>query len=130
MIPVQRLIRDVRYGARLLMKSPGFTAVAVLSLALGIGANTTVFCWVQNRLLRPLPGVHDSDRMVVLVSAHGPKVWDTVSYPDLLDYGTLTGVFSGVVGSQITPACMRVENVAEWIYGLPRRCWWYSGPSP
>jgi predicted permease len=99
------------------MKSPGFTIVAIMSLALGIGANTTVFCWIQNVLLRPLPGVHDPGRMVVLATTHGPKVWDTVSYPDLLDYGTLTGVFSGVIGSQITPACMRMENAAEWIYG-------------
>jgi predicted permease len=108
---------DVRYGLRLLIKNPGFTAVATLSLALGIGANTTVFCWIQNVLLRPLPGVRDSEQIVVLASGHGPRTFDTVSYPDLKDYAALQEVFSGVIGSQLTPACLRVDGRTEWIYG-------------
>jgi hypothetical protein len=62
---VEELAQDLRQGVRLLCRSPGFTAVAVLSLALGIGANTTIFTFVNAVLLRPLP-YPGSDRIVVL----------------------------------------------------------------
>ena len=53
------LIHDVRHGVRSLLKTPGLTAAAILSLALGIGANTTIFTWVKAVLLRPVPGASD-----------------------------------------------------------------------
>jgi predicted permease len=63
---MRTLYQDLRYGARLLLGSAGFTAVAVLTLAIGIAANTTVFSWIDGVLLRPLPGVSDGRRLVVL----------------------------------------------------------------
>ncbi len=110
-------MNDLRFALRLFWKSPAFTAVAVLSLGLGIGANTTVFCWIQNLLLRPLSGVVRCERIAVLATTHGAVTYDTISLPDLRDYAQLHDVFAGVIGSQVTPACISVDGKPEWAYG-------------
>jgi predicted permease len=106
------MIADLKFALRQLFKSPGLTAVVVLSLALGIGANATVMCWLRGLVLQPLPGVTDQDRIVVLVSNEGGGC---VSLPDLRDFGQYHRVFAGTEASMPTPACLTVERQPEWI---------------
>lgn len=111
------LIQDLCFGFRMLRRAPGFTAVAVLSLALGIGANATVLCWIQGILHHPLAGVKGDQSIVVVTSNHGDEEWDTVSMPDLRDQARLKNVFSGVIGSTELSACVSFGDRSEWICG-------------
>src|SRR5678809_1370935 len=96
------ICQDVRFGLRTLLKNRGFTTIAVLSLALGIGANTTVFCWIQNLLLRPFPGVAKQEELMVVTGMRRATMWEALSLPDLKDQAKLKDVFAGVIGSVVT----------------------------
>ena len=92
--------QDIKYGVRTLVKSPGFTAVAVLSLTLGIGANTTIFTLAKAVFLQSIP-VKDPSTLMVLFStaqSHNGPVQEFLPtpYPNALDYREKTDVFSGV----------------------------------
>ena len=107
------LIQDIRYGIRMLLKNPAMTLVATLTLALGIGANTTIFSAVNGLMLRPLP-IANADRLVVLAAQ--PQAGNIVtqfSYPDFQDIRSQADGFSDVYGYVLKLAGMEYENKVE-----------------
>jgi predicted permease len=110
------LIDDLRYGLRLLRNSPAFTGVAILTMAVGIAANTTVFSWIQSVLLNPLPGAGDPDRIVTLETVTPSGEHITTSYPDYRDLRDHSTLFDGLAVSQ-----MRALNLGE--YPHAERVW-------
>ena len=115
------VLGDIRYAARLLVRNPIFTLTAALSLAIGIGATTTIFTVANGLLLRSAVGVSDPDRLVDISRAEnrgGPGI-DPVSYPDYLEVRRRTTTLEGVYGYQLElqPASLRLENTgAERVY--------------
>ena len=78
--------QEILHSLRMLRRNPGFTLVAVLTLAIGIGTNATVFRWVDAILLHPLSGVQDPDRLVSLETTTPGGDFVTNSYPDYIDF--------------------------------------------
>ena len=95
------LFQDLRYGFRTLSHSPGFTAVAVLTLALGIGANSTIFSWINSTLLNPLPGVERVSELVSLTRGVRELPNPPFSYADYKDLRERNRSFSGMLGYHI-----------------------------
>src|SRR5215813_1173851 len=92
------LIQDLRYGIRMLLNKPGFSAVALVTLALGIGTNTMIFSVVNGVLLNPLP-FPDSDRLVRLGESH-PKYNGNFTYASFLDLGDETNTVENIAGAR------------------------------
>jgi hypothetical protein len=94
---LESIVRDVRFAVRLLAKSPGFAAVAILTLALGIGANTAIFTIVNALMLKPLP-YKDSSSIVVLSTIFERHKADrgAVALPDIEDWKAQRGLFEAV----------------------------------
>ena len=112
-------LHDLRFALRLLRRSPLFTLTAVLSLAIGIGANATIFSVGSAMLLRPLPGLAASHRLVDIGRASRGATFDTVSYPNFADIRDRVTTLSGVYAHQIEPAPMSLggSGDAERVYG-------------
>jgi hypothetical protein len=93
---MENLIQDLKYAARVLLKSPGFVLIAVLTLALGIGANTALFSVVNGVLLRPLPFPRPNELVVV---SEKSAIFDnfSISYPNFQDWQRSNSSFSSLV---------------------------------
>ena len=114
---IDTILKDIRYAFRTLRKNLGYTAVVVLTLALGIGANSTVFSWINATLLNPLPGVADQTRVVTLMRTSGDRLTPSFSYPDYEDFRDRNQVFSGLIASSIYPMSLTYNDKPERIWG-------------
>jgi macrolide transport system ATP-binding/permease protein len=96
------LLQDGRYGVRILAKHPGFTTVAALALALGIGVNTAILSAVNGFVLRPLPAVEKPEELITLHSGKkmDAEVWGDISYPNYLDLREQNKSFSDLCASE------------------------------
>src|SRR5918998_6250352 len=111
------LWQDVRFGWRRLKASPGFTAVAVLSLALGIGANTAIFTLVNTVLLRPLP-VAEPERLASVYPVARDAEVGAFSYPDYRDFRDRNEVFAGLFVHRFAPVSLSREGQqSERVWG-------------
>src|SRR5215510_117946 len=113
---MRTLLEDLRYGLRMMIKSPWFTAAAIVTLALGIGLNSAIFTIVNSLLLRPLP-VKDAGRLVVLaMKDHHVEFPHGLSYPDYLDYKNAGDVFSDLIAYVPSPTNLTVGEQPERIW--------------
>ena len=113
------LLQDLRHAMRLLLRSPVFTGVAVLTLALGIGLNTAVFSAVEAMLLRPLPGIRDDASLVqVFRSWPGSVRYGASSIPHYFDLRERSDdVFSGVLAWSFVPINVAADSRTEQVLG-------------
>ncbi len=115
---MENLVKDVRYALRLLWKSPVFTLAAVLSIALGIGVNTTIFSLVNAVLLRPLPVARPGELVEVYTSSDNEDIpYATSSYPDYLDFARENSVFTGLAGHSLMFAPVTRDGRSEVVIG-------------
>ncbi|MEO8025210.1 MAG: ABC transporter permease, partial [Bryobacteraceae bacterium] len=113
---MDRLLLDLRLAFRRLRQNPGFSVVAILTLTLGIGANTAIFSAINAVLLRPLP-VHNSSELVTLNETLGGNTFPTLSYPNYRDMRDRNTVFSGMMTYRILPASLGLPGASQRVWG-------------
>lgn len=112
----ETLIQDVRYGFRMLAKAPGFAAVAILTLALGIGANTAIFSVVNGILINPLP-YPESGQLVSIFESIPNFKNGSISYPNFLDWRRMNTTFSAMAAYRSSGFSLSGEGEPEELHG-------------
>jgi predicted permease len=114
---MQTLFQDLRYGARQLLKRPGFTFLAIFSMALGIGANTAIFSLIDTVLLRPLP-VRDASQLVELYGTlHNNADYTIQSYPNYKEYRDRNDVLSGLFAYRMVVTSLSHSGNNQRVWG-------------
>src|SRR5829696_5208201 len=114
---MENFFKDIRYGVRILSKNPGVTLVAVITLALGIGANTAIFSGVSAFLMRPLNVPNAGALIRPMEMAEDRGLTDEFSYPDFVDYRNQSASFTGLAGEDMLQAAIDAENQNDVIWG-------------
>ncbi|PYL60937.1 MAG: hypothetical protein DMF24_08690, partial [Verrucomicrobia bacterium] len=111
---MQTFFQDLRFGFRMLRRSPGFSILALLCLILGIGSNAAVFSWIEGILIRPYPLVPHQDRMFALAgTTRGVPGHTGLSYPDFVDFEKNSTLFESFVIDKITGTSLSVGDRSE-----------------
>ena len=114
---METLLQDIRFGFRQLMKQPGFAALAIISMALGIGANTSIFSLVDTALLRPLAVKEPSQLVELYGTLHNGTDWSLQSYLNYKDYRDRNTVFSGLFVYRVVVSSLTVNNSSQRVWG-------------
>jgi predicted permease len=114
---MQTLFQDLRYGARQLLKRPGFTLLAIISMALGIGANTAIFSLVDTVAFRPLPVKNASELQELYGTLHNGADYTLQSYLNYKDYRDRNQVFNGLIAYRIAVASLSHNGNNERVWG-------------
>ena len=109
--------QDVRYSLRVIAKAPGFAAIVILTLALGIGANTTIFSWINARLLNPIPGLASPSEVVALSLGRPADNPFPFTYPDFEMMRDGQHSFAGLTGCNPTPMSLTGKGKPERVWG-------------
>src|SRR5881398_34973 len=111
---MQALLQDLRFGLRMLRRSPGFSILAILCLTLGIGTNAAVFSWIEEVLIRPYPLVAHQDLMFALSgTTRGATEGHGLSYPDFVDLEKNSTLFESFIIDRIVGTTLSVGDRAE-----------------
>jgi predicted permease len=111
------LWQDVRYSLRMIAKAPGFAAIAILTLALGIGANTTIFSWINSALLNPVPGISNQNEVVALTLGTGDEPLG-FTYPDVEAMRDGQQSFTGLAACGFAQMSLTGKGKPERAWGM------------
>jgi predicted permease len=114
---MQTLFQDLRFGLRQLLKRPGFTLLAIISMALGIGANTAIFSLVDTVVFRPLPVRNATELQELYGTVQNGTVYTLQSYLNYKDYRDRNQVFSGLIAYRIVVASLSHNGNNERVWG-------------